>query len=233
MLADHEIHLWSSSVLQPDSVKEKLYLTLSPDECEKAARFRFDEHRNAYIVARGLLRSILSYYVGIEPEKLQFTYGARGKPTLADIPIYFNASHSKDMAVYAIAKEPKLGVDVEYLRPMPDLEMIAKQFFSAAEYDDLLTLEVGQRCEGFFNCWTRKEAYIKASGDGLYAPLDQFRVTLKPGHAPGFVTIQGEENLAAEWSLFDWKPAEQYVGAVAVYGKSWCVTKKVNGIAQF
>lgn len=226
MLADHEIHLWSSSVLKTESIKEKLYSTLSPDERERAARFRFSEQRRAYIVTRGLLRSILSCYVGIKPGKLQFAYGVRGKPTLTDIPIYFNVSHSKDMAVYAIAREAKLGVDVEYIRPMPDLESIAKQFFSAAEYDDLLALEVGQRCEAFFNCWTRKEAYLKAIGEGLYAPLDQFQVTLKLGHAPSFVTIQGLQNLAAEWSLFDWKPTEQYAGAIAIYGNKWRVTEK-------
>lgn len=221
MLAEHEIHLWSSGVLKPEAILRALYRKLSPDEREKAARFRFDRDRNAYIVARGLLRSILSHYVGIEPEQLQFTYGPKGKPALRGSHLYFNASHSKDLAVYALSLEPQLGIDVEYIRPITTLEAIAKQFFSAVEYDDLLTLNTSQRCEGFFNCWTRKEAYVKAIGDGLYAPLHEFQVTVKPDQPASFVTIQGDQTLAARWSLFDLKLGEQYSGAIAVYGRGW------------
>jgi 4'-phosphopantetheinyl transferase len=226
MLADYEINLWYSSVLKSETIQKALYGHLSPDERERAARFRFDEHRNAYIVARGLLRSILSHYVGIGPEKLQFTYGSRGKPALHDAPVHFNVSHSKDITVYAIAREPRVGVDVEHLRPMPDLDTIARQFFSPAEYHNLLALNINQRCEGFFNCWTRKEAYVKAIGDGLYALLDQFQVTLGPKQAPTLVAIQGDEILASEWSMFDWKPSEQYAAAVVIYGRGWHCEEK-------
>jgi 4'-phosphopantetheinyl transferase len=226
MLADGEIHLWSSGVHKPEAIQTALYRKLSLDERGKAARFRFDEHRNAYIVARGLLRLILSHYVGIEPEQLHFTYGPRGKPALRDSDLYFSASHSEGLVVYALARQPQLGIDVEYVRPIATLEVIAKQFFSAAEYDDLLTLNRSKRREGFFNCWTRKEAYVKAVGDGLYTPLDQFQVTLKPNQPATFVTIQGDQTLAARWSLFDWKPREQYSGAIAVCGTGWHLEEK-------
>ncbi len=224
ILADHEIHLWSSSVLKPNAVREDLYRVLSPDEREKAARFRFEKDRNAYLVSRSLLRSILSQYVGIEPQKLHFTYGPKGKPALLGNPVCFNMSHSEDVVLYVVAREPKLGVDVEFIRPMSDTKTIAERFFSTIEYGDLLSL--GERTEGFFNCWTRKEAYIKATGDGLSAPLDEFQVTLKPREPAAFITIRGDKSLAAEWSLFDWKPGEQYAGAVAVFGRGWYITEK-------
>jgi 4'-phosphopantetheinyl transferase len=221
MLASYEIHLWSLSVVKPEALRKDLHRTLSRDERERAARFHFEQHRNAYTVARGILRLILSHYVKIEPERIEFTYSAKGKPALHSVPIYFNVSHSRDVALYAVAREPKLGVDVEYVHPMPELEKVARRFFSTAEYNDLLMLDRHQRCEGFFRCWTRKEAYIKAMGDGLCAPLDQFQVTLSAQQPARFVTIQGDQTLASKWSLFDWKVGDCYAAAVAIYGRGW------------
>ena len=119
-----------------------------------------------------------------------------------------------------------MGVDVEHIRPLSDLESIAKQFFSLAEYQDLLALERCQRCEGFFNCWTRKEAYVKALGDGLYAPLDQFQVTLRPGEPAAFVASQSDPTLPSTWSLFNLRPHHQYAAAVAIFGKEWQVVER-------
>jgi len=223
-LGDHEIHLWSSSVRQPEVLQKDLRRTLSPDEWKKAARFRFDEQRNAYIVAHGLLRLILSCYAEVEPERLEFVHGPRGKPALRGVPIHFNMSHSKDVVVYAVAEEPKLGIDVEYIRSIPDVLAIARQFFSPVEYQDLLTLEEAQRSQGFFSCWTRKEAYIKAIGDGLYTPLDQFQVAVKPKQPVALVSIQEDQRSASEWSLFDWKLSQRYACAVAICGSGWHIT---------
>lgn len=226
VLPGGEIHLWSSTVLQPTTVRQQLYQTLSLDERTRAAQFRFDLHRNAYIVSRGMLRSVLSRYVGIKAENLRFIYGINGKPALRDWTVYFNVSHSHDIVVIVLAREPKLGVDVEYIRSIPDLENVARQFLSPTECNELFALDPDKRYNGFFNCWTRKEAYVKAIGDGLYAPLDQLQVTFRPGDPAAIIKVPGNEPIASQWSLFDWRPSEQYAGAIAIYGTGWQLCEK-------
>jgi 4'-phosphopantetheinyl transferase len=220
-LPSREIHLSYARLHAPPMVIRSLLEVLSRDERERAARFHFDRHREAFIISRGLLRSILCLYTGVPPDKLVFIYGAKGKPSLPDSSIYFNLSHSKDVALYAVAREPLLGVDVEWIRPMSDAESIAKRFFSPAEYAEVMALDEKTRSLGFLNCWTRKEAYVKAVGDGLHVPLDEFQVSLMPGQQAIFHSINGDRERAARWSLFDVRPTEGYVGALAVYGRGW------------
>jgi 4'-phosphopantetheinyl transferase len=137
--------------------------------------------------------------------------------------LHFNVSQSHDLAFFAFATEALLGVDIEKVRPLSDAEPIVRQFFSPNECNDFLRLDPDDRVEGFYSCWTRKEAYVKAIGEGLYAPLDQFQVTLNPRHPAAFVSINGCLDRASEWSLFHIRPADTYVGAVAVYGRGWTV----------
>ena len=224
-MADREIHVcYARLSLSPDRLRS-LAGTLSPDERERAARFHLDKHREAFIAGRGVLRSVLSTYTGMAPREIVFRYAARGKPDLPGSLIHFNVSHSGDLAVYALAREPLIGADIERIHEIPDAQAIARRFFSPPEYAELLALRPEQRQVGFFNCWTRKEAYVKAIGDGLSAPLDGFQVSLSPGHPAAFVQIDGSAAKAAEWSLIDLQPESGFAGAVAIHGTGWKVVR--------
>lgn len=222
-LAPGEIHVWSIRLDPPAGEVERLGRSLAPDEWERATRFRFDKHRRQYVVGRGALRTLLAAYTGTRPERVRFTYGPRGKPFLADDSsgLYFNLSNSDELALVGLIHGPEVGVDIEYLKPMPDCEQIAERFFSESERVVLRSLPADQKEEAFFNCWTRKEAYLKAVGEGLAAPLDSFDVTLAPGEAPRMLTLKGEAEPAARWFFHHFRPAPDYIGAVAVEGGAW------------
>jgi 4'-phosphopantetheinyl transferase len=219
-LSPGEIHLWSIRLDPPPEVVERLGRALSADEWERANRFRFDKHRRQYVVGRGALRSLVGVYTGTHPELVRFRYGDRGKPYLADPAgdLQLNLSNSDEMALVGFVREVEIGVDIEFLKPMPDCEPIAERFFSASERDVLRALPADRKEEAFFNCWTRKEAYLKAVGTGLAAPLDSFDVTLAPGEPPRMLTLEGNAERAARWYFQHFRPAEQYIGALAIEG---------------
>jgi len=159
--------------------------SLVPDERQRAERFRFERDRRRFIVAHGVLRDILGRYLKCSPAQVSFSYNQYGKPALAQeseaIGLRFNMSHSHEVALYALTRAREVGVDVELLREdFASLE-IAERFFSRSEVALLNSLAPELRTDGFFNCWTRKEAYIKALGEGLSHPLDRFAVSLAPG----------------------------------------------------
>jgi 4'-phosphopantetheinyl transferase len=201
---------------------EALGRVLSEDEWERARRFRFDKHRRQYVVGRGALRTLLAAYLGIRPEAVRFTYGPRGKPFLASpldaYGLHFNLSNSDELALMGFVFGRELGVDVEFLRQMNDCEEIAERFFSESERRMLRTIPFPTKQEAFFNCWTRKEAYLKAVGEGLAAPLDSFDVTLAPGEPPRMLTLKGDAGQAARWFFHHLRPADNYVGALAIEG---------------
>ncbi len=143
---------------------------LSHDETARAARFHFEEHRRAFVLGRGVLRAILGGILETPPGQILFSYGPKGKPGLADpnSPLRFNVSNSGDLAVFCLAEGCDIGIDVEQVRPIPDMDRIAARFFAPEEASELMGLPEADRPRGFFNCWTRKEAYIKAVGDGLW-----------------------------------------------------------------
>lgn len=189
-------------------------------------RFRFERDRRRFIVGRGVLRTILGRYLGVEPDKVQFRYSPRGKPYLAErfdsYGLRFNLAHSHELALYAFTRDREIGVDLEYVRPMPDAVEIATRFFSTRENAVFRVLPKSQELEAFYNCWTRKEAYLKATGDGLARPLDQFAVSLTPGEPARLLHV--EKDLLQEiarWSFQALKPAFSYVAAVAVEGHDW------------
>ncbi len=224
-LGEAEIHLWSVPLDPSPEEVASLQELLDPDEMKRALRFRFDRHRRRFIVGRGMLRRILGSYLGHDPRDLAFAYGEKGKPSLdarfSSSGICFNLSHSSELAFYGMTRGGELGVDVELRRPMPDAEQIAERFFSASEKEALRAIPQERKSEAFFNCWTRKEAYIKATGDGLSMPLDRFDVTLTPGEEARMVSAEGSREKAASWSLFHLEPAEGYVAAVAIPGHGW------------
>ena len=226
-LGPGEIHVWSVDLNPSPAAVEALGHLLSADEWERARRFRFEQHRRQYVVGRGALRTLLAAYLGDRPERIAFTYGPRGKPfletSLASSGLHFNLSNSADLALVGLVRGIEIGVDVEYLKPMPDCEEISERFFSESERQVLRSLPRELKEEAFFNCWTRKEAYLKAVGEGLAAALDSFDVTLSPGDAPRMLTLKGDPDASARWFFRHLRPAQDFIGAVAIDGGQWSV----------
>ena len=215
-LPGRDIHVWSLRIKTSSDVAAQFEPVLSPDERERAARYRFDHLQQFFTVARGALRHLLARYLRVEPESITFNYASRGKPTLASQDgIEFNLSHSGDFAVIALAAGCPLGIDVEFMRPRTEIEELARRFFSPEETSDLMSLPSSERQLAFFSCWTRKEAYIKAIGYGLYAPLDGFRVSLQPNEPARLISVANEPDEAGQWSIHALQLAPEYAAALA------------------
>jgi 4'-phosphopantetheinyl transferase len=199
--------------------------TLTADERARAERFYFQKHRERFIAGRGLLRHILSRYLGKEPDQLRFCYNSYGKPALTEETgaegLCFNLSHSHGIALYALTHGREIGIDIEYFRPDVETEKLAERFFSPREAAVLRALPEHLRKEGFFNCWTRKEAYIKAEGEGMSIPLSAFDVSLTPGEPAALLRTQKHPQETACWSLQALNPAPSYAAALAVKGHDW------------
>jgi len=219
-LAPGELRLWSISLNPPSASAEALNRLLSPDERERAARFRFDVHRRRYVVGRGALRRLLGRELGLPPEAVAFDYGPRGKPFLAARharpDLQFNLSNSEDLALVGFLHGREVGVDVEFLKPMPDAEEIGERFFSIPEREVLKRVSRAEKEIAFFNAWTRKEAYLKAVGEGLAVALDSFDVTLAPGEPARMLALNGDPAAAERWFYLHLDPEPRYVGAVAI-----------------
>jgi 4'-phosphopantetheinyl transferase len=220
-----EVQVWLAQLDQPPSVCDRLEQILSEDELLRARRFHFERDRQHFIVARGLLRSLLGCYLDLAPTALQFAYGHHGKPMLVHQPtdsaLHFNLSHSHDLALYALAWGREVGVDIEYMRPLEDAEDIARHFFSLPEQAMLRELPAEEKQQGFYNCWTRKEAYIKAIGEGLSQPLDQFVVSLAPQEPARLLSVQDKPDETSRWSFQALQPPTGYAAALAVEGTGW------------
>ena len=221
-LAIGEVHVWCATLDQPTSQFLRLAQMLSADEHARADRYCFTRDRQHFIVGRALLRVILGRYLDVEPDRLRFAYSYHGKPSLAE-PfgsgiLRFNVSHSQGLALYAVARDRQIGVDLERTRPVDDLEQIAERFFSPREHAALRALPTQMKHEAFFNCWTRKEAYVKARGDGLSLPLDQFDVSLGPGDPARLLHNEREPQEVTRWSLQELTPAPGYIAALAIEG---------------
>jgi 4'-phosphopantetheinyl transferase len=213
-----EVHIWVVRLDLGAPALQALRATLSPDELARAERFVFRRDRERFVAARGTLRAVLAHYADVPPGALAFDYSAYGKPALrGGGTLQFNLSHAGEMAVIGVAREREIGVDVEAIRPAFAGEEIAARFFSPAEIAALRALPPEQRAIGFFNCWTRKEAYIKALGEGLSHPLDSFDVSLAPGEPAALLAVRGAP--AVEWSLYAFVPSPGYVAAAAVAGR--------------
>jgi 4'-phosphopantetheinyl transferase len=224
-LAAHEVHVWRAVLDIPLEQVLSLAKLLSEDETLRANRFYLEQHRQRFIVARGTLRLILGQYLGIDPWQLRFEYSSRGKPSLAKSynkkEIQFNLSHSQGLALYGFTRSRKIGVDLEYLRPLPDAEQIAQRFFSRREFRIISALPPQEKQQAFFRGWTAKEAYLKATGDGLAGSLDRVEVSLMPEEPLHLLSIQGNSQVASRWHLSFLIPATDYVATLAVEDLNW------------
>lgn len=218
-LDESSVHLWSALLDQRSEVIATHTAALPDDERERAERFRFARDQHRYVVGRALLRRLLARYIGAAPAAVRFTVGPHGKPALADLDahgLHFNVTHADDLVVFALTRRAPVGVDIERVHPVPDLDQVAAASFSARERAELAMLLPASRNAGFFRCWTRKEAYIKAVGEGLSHSLDRFDVSLAPGPGTHLLALDGDETRARAWSLHEILPADGYVGAVAI-----------------
>lgn len=223
-----EVHVWAARL--DDLPEADLLVQLSVDERERARRFAFERDRRHFTSARGFLRILLGRYLGRDPSTLRFAVGPRGKPFLSGSEgPRFNLSHSGGLALLAFAVDRELGIDVERERPMPDAEDIARRYFSQREQEEILRLPREERGSAFFRCWTRKEAFIKATGDGLARPLDEFDVTLSPGEPARLLRVDGEPGAAHRFWLEDLRPAAGFAGALAVAGRPERVVRRAWG----
>lgn len=215
-----EVHVWRIELEQPDELLRKFRTMLDTDELERAARFHFEKHWRHFIAGRGFLRDVLSRYLNARPEALRFSYGAYGKPALAGEHehhvLRFNMSHSHNVALLAITEEKQLGVDVEYIRSDFASEDIARRFFSRLEVECFNGLAREDQVGAFFRCWTRKEAFIKATGKGLSQPLEAFDVTLAPALPAALLRVEDDD--ASRWSISDLDAGTDYAAALVVEG---------------
>lgn len=223
-----EVHVWRAALDQTPSQVQRFLQSLAADEQARAERFCLARDREHFIVARGVLRAILGGYSNQVPESLSFCYGSHGKPALAGEPdgdaIRFNVAHSHGVALYAVTRGRQVGIDLEHIRFDLAVAEIAERFFSRREAATLRTLPIEVRREAFFRCWTRKEAYIKARGEGLSLPLDHFDVSLAPGEPAAVVATRQDPSEASGWSLQELTPAPGYLATLAVEGHGWRLT---------
>jgi len=229
VLSAGEVHVWCADLDQPSLGLPGLQESLDAEELARASRFRFERDRDRFIARRGLLRDLLGRYLVIPARQIRFTYNDFGKPELAVVSpavldqeaLSFNLSHSAGLALYAFTRKSQVGVDIELVRSDFQHEQVAERFFSINERLALSSLPAQERAQAFFACWTRKEAYIKAHGEGLSLPLDQFDVSLAPGEPARLLAARGGLEGVEQWSLQHLTPALGYVGALAVRGLGW------------
>lgn len=227
-LTGTDVHIWRATLDLDTTTTQAFRDILTADEAMRADRFHFPRDRTRFVVARGVLRVILGDYLRINPADIRFEYNPYGKPAIAQPCarsfVHFNLSHADDTALYAFAIEREVGVDIEEVRTdLPYVE-IADRTFSSAERAAFKQLPAALQPQGFFNCWTRKEAYIKARGMGLSMPLDQFDVSLIPGAPAALLRTAEEPKAVHRWSLLDIAVGSRFAAAVVTEGRDWQVS---------
>ena len=221
-LAPDQIHVWRVPLNQNPTRIPEFKELLSPDERARAERFRFDKDRNQFIESRAALRLLLSQYLNISPTALTFAKAAHGKPALANghsnSGLRFNLSRRDGLALVAIARKREIGVDVELIQAGLPIFEIANVSFSERELAELQSLPEAHQAAGFYNCWTRKEAYVKARGEGFSFPLKQFDVSLTPGAAAKLLAVRGSNTEVDRWTMQDVSAGDGYVAALIFDG---------------
>ena len=230
-LGTDEVHVWCVKVNEVASGPSKMGCILSVEEREKAARLRFDRDRRRFVIRHVMLRIVLARYLDEEPAALRFLFGPHGKPMLGDggdkAALSFNMSHSADIALCAVTRNRRVGLDVEWcLRKVDDVEM-AGWCFSTREAETLRELPVGRQVHAFFALWTCKEAYLKAVGRGMSFPMNEVEVSLSGGSRPKLESIGGSNSAARRWSCRQLMPVEDYDAAVVAEGNDWKLSRWV------
>jgi 4'-phosphopantetheinyl transferase len=224
LLKSDDVHVWRANLDQEPATIQALSGLLAPDERQRADRYYFQKDRDHFVVARGVLRLIFSRYLDISPDRIRFSYNQYGKPALdsctGDAGLRFNLSHSHGLALYAFTRGREIGLDIEFIREDFASLKIAESFFSPKEVEMLMALPSELQSSAFYNCWTRKEAYIKALGEGLSHPLHRFTVSLIAGEPVALLSTDDDPQESSRWSLMELTPGPGYVAALAVTGRT-------------
>jgi 4'-phosphopantetheinyl transferase len=239
-LPEDEVQLWRVDLEAIRADESRWQKVLSSDESTRASRFHFARDRQRFVASRAVLRTILAGYLAADPSSLSFSYSKKEKPSLgpahAASGVMFNISHSGEIALFAFTRRREIGVDVEQLRSDFELEAIARRFFSVHEQNQLNDLPAQERADAFFRCWTRKEAYIKATGDGLSLPLTRFDVSLAAGETNALLATRPDGldtdgvakdgsktdgSDAGSWLLREVPAGSGYIAALCVRGQDW------------
>jgi 4'-phosphopantetheinyl transferase len=219
ILPGDEVHVWQVDLVAWDKETESLLELLDAEERERAARFKFPTPRNQFVISRALLRQALGRYRRIEARDIHFRGTANGKPELAEsCDLRFNLSHTAGATVFAFARHRQVGVDVERIRPNTDAPELAERFFSRPEVQWLRSQPAGQHIPSFFTCWTAKEAYIKAQGEGLSLPLSSFGVLPRPSGSELRLEVYGDPEESQRWSMWQLELGPELRAALAVEG---------------
>jgi 4'-phosphopantetheinyl transferase len=215
-----ELHVWTLPIVEDPAALLSYSAVLAPDERERAKRFHFVEHQAAFIANRGRLRILLAWYLCSPPAELVFSYGTQGKPSIVSRisnGLEFNLSHTDGMAIVAVCRNRKVGIDIEKLRPFSDALEIARQQFAKAEYEDLSAVSNEERLHAFYRCWTAKEAFLKGLGDGLERPLDSFQIS-SPVSPLRLDACEWDHNLCRLWQFRSLAIGNEYLSTLAFQG---------------
>ncbi len=224
-LTSKEIHLWLAPLESMAPYIGFLQSTLAPDEMERAEHFHYTKDRNCYIATHGLLRKILSRYINISPERIRFQYNIHGKPYLKPLhnkaELQFNMSHSFDFALYGIAYNDEIGIDIEQISPIPEIDKLMDDYFTVEEKSHFKMLSLNDRIEKFFRYWTLKEAYMKAKGRGLDLSVSQVEVQEESGKFIGLIDVKEKSKETSHWSIYSLSPAAGYAAAAVTKKSCW------------
>ncbi len=217
-----------------ESSLQRDWKILNADERQRAGRFHFDRDRRMFVSCRATLRRLLAERTSRAPESLTFAFGPHGKPSLPGTNVSFNLSHAGQWFACAIstggALGIELGIDIEHLRPLEDMQALVRHFFAPAEVERLASISKAEKTHSFFECWTRKEAVIKATGEGVSRPLDSFEVAFGPNTAPALVRL--DDRLNPGWPMHTFTPAPNYIAALTAPQALGAVhTKFLAGVA--
>jgi 4'-phosphopantetheinyl transferase len=225
---DHSIfpnvHVWAASLDLPVNTITALASILASTELDRAARFRFVRDRNRFIAGRGFMRVILGHYLSANPVELEFIYGNHGKPALGGVfataRLHFSLSHSENLGLLAISPVGAVGVDVENIRPLDDADSLVNRFFSQREITSFQKVPKNAKSLAFFKLWTRKEAFLKATGEGIAHLLDQVEVSFLPNESVKLLNLPKQLGQITDWHLHNLVPASGFVAALVAPSKT-------------
>lgn len=223
-LHDDEVHVWCANLDDLGADLDRFQRVLTAAELTRTAAYRYAVDRVRFVTARGMLRRVLGRYLELDAAAVPLQVTAFGKPVVEPVgstAVQFNLAHAQGLALLAVTPRRQVGIDIEAVRDLPDMHSIASRFFAAAEVQTLLTLPAAQQVAAFFACWTRKEAFVKARGEGLTFPLDRFVVSLHPSEPAALLTVDGDPRAAGRWTMMALYPAAGYAAALVVEGTGW------------
>lgn len=226
-LGNHDLQVWRCYTDSSDLRVSRLIQLLSPDELIRAGRYVFERDRIQFVIARAFLRSVLGRYLLKSPKSLRFAYGPNGKPELSpnayESTLGFNLAHAGKLAVCAVCRSKEVGVDIESLK-LPQNEISNwESVLAESEMNAINSLPSGDRATALLSCWTRKESFLKSTGDGLQIPLNSIEVSVNPTDLPRMLSICGSREEAENWFMEAFTSEHGYVGAVVARGKDWNV----------